>query len=236
MTIIDRKKLRDPLILSKYAVVFFFLILQIDLIFLKKHDTLDLDISPNTIPTQLIHGDQTVGQTFVAESDNLCRVDIMMGTLGRQNDRDLTFRLYRLGEGAAEVRTTTVDAGGLLNNLYNAFIFKPVPKSKKRAYSFILSSPESRPENSVCAWMNGRNIYGKGTALVNGAPARGDLVFRVYSKRPIFTELPRIVKKNPGVLGKSWFFILCACLFEAVSVLILIRVLDLFILSLKKQG
>lgn len=221
--------------LSKYAVLFFFLILQIDLIFLKKHDTLDLDIYPNTVPTQLIYGAQTVGQTFVAESDNLCRVDIMMGTLGRQNDRNLILRLYELGEKATTVRTTKVNASRLLNNLYNAFVFKPVRKSKNKTFSFILSSPRSWPGNSVCAWMNNKNIYRKGTVLINDSPVRGDLVFRVYAKRPISTELHRIIKNNPGILGKAWFFILCVCLFEGVSFLILIKLLDLFILSLKKQ-
>jgi len=231
---IDRKKLRDPLTLSKYAVLLFFLLLQFVLIFLKKHDTLDLDIYPNTVPTQLIHRAQTVGQTFVAVSDNVCRVDIMMGTLGRRNDRDLIFRLRELGGTATAVRTTTVNASGLLNNLYNAFVFEPVRKSKDKTFSLILSSPGSRPENSVCAWMNAKNIYRKGSALINGAPVRGDLVFRVYAKRPIFTELERIIKNNPGILGKRWFFILCLCLFEGVSFLVLIKLLNLFILSLKK--
>lgn len=231
---IEGKNLRHPLTLSKYAVLFFFLLLQFVLIFLKKHDTLDLDIYPNTVPTQLIYGGQTVGQTFVAESDNLCRVDIMMGTLGRQNDRDLVFKLHQLGETSTAVRTTTVNAAGLLNNLYNAFVFEPVRKSKDKTFSLILSSPGSRPENSVCAWMNSRDIYRKGTMLVNGAPARGDLVFRVYAKRPIFRELQRIIKNNPGILGKRWFLILCICLFEGVSFLVLTKLLNLLILSIKK--
>jgi len=235
MLSIDRKKLRDPLTLSKYSIVFIFLILQIYLIFLKKHDTLDLDIYPNTIPTQLIYGAQTVGQTFVAESDNLCRVDILMGTLARPNDGNLTFRLYRLGEQVENVRTTTVNAAGLINNFYNPFVFKPVPESKKRIFSLILSSPGSWPDNSVCAWMNNKNIYRKGSALINGSPARGDLVFRVYAKRPIFTELHRIVKNRPGILGQAWFFILCVCFFEGVSVLMLIRLIDMLSCPSRKR-
>jgi hypothetical protein len=232
---IDRKNLRDPLTLTKYSIVFFFLLLQIYLIFLKKHDTLDLDIYPNTTPTQLIYGAQTVGQTFIAESDNLCRVDIMMGTLGRQNDRNLIFSLWEHGEKTIIIRTTWVNASRLLNNLYNPFVFNPVRKSKNKRFSFILSSPRSWPENSVCAWMNNRDIYKKGTALINNSPVRGDLIFRVYAKRPIFTELNRIIKNNPGILGEKWFFILCICLFEGVSFLMLIKLLDMFILFLRKQ-
>jgi hypothetical protein len=231
---IDPKKFRDPLILVKYSVVLFFLLLQVYLIFWKKHETLDLDIYPNTVPTPLIYGEQTVGQRFVAESDNLCRVDIMMGTLGRQNDSQLTFRLDRLEENASDGRTTTIKAAGLLNNLYNPFVFKPVRRSRKRTFVFSLSSPGAGPDNSVCAWMNNKNIYRHGTALINRSPVRGDLVFRVYARRPIVTELHRIVKKNPGILGKAWFFVLCACLFEGVSVLMLIRLLDLLIPALKK--
>jgi hypothetical protein len=228
---IDRTQLRDRLSLAKYSLVFFFLVLQIYLIFLKKHDTLDLDIYPNTLPTQLICGAQTVGQTFISESNNLCRVDIMMGTLARPNDKNLTFRLYQHDGQAENVRTTTVNAAGLLNNLYNSFVFKPVPRSKKKPFSWILSSPGSWPDNSVCAWMNKKNIYRKGSALINGAPARGDLVFRVYAKRRIFTELHRIVKNRPGILGKAWFLVLCICLFEVVSVLVLIRLIDVLSFS-----
>ncbi len=236
MTKIDRSRFRDPFTLFKWSVVLFFLLLQVHLIFLKKHDTLDLDVYPNTVPTQLIYGERTVGQAFVAESDNLCRVDVMMGTLGRQNDRNLTFRLYLVGNGATNIRTTTVNAAGLLNNLYNSFVFSPVPKSKKKTFWFVLSSPGAWPENSVCAWMNSKNIYRKGNALINGSPARGDLVFRVYAKRPVFTEVRRIIKNNPGIFGKSWFFILCAFFFEGVSVLMLIRLLDHLILSLEEPN
>ena len=176
-----------------------------------------------------------MGRTFIAESDNLCRVDILMGTLARPNDRNLTFRLYRLGDPVENVRTATVNAAGLGNNLYNPFVFRPVAKSKKRAFSWILSSPGSWPDNSVCAWMNDKNIYRQGSALINGSPARGDLVFRVYAKRPIFTELHRIVKKKPGILGRAWFFILCAGFFEGVSVLMLIRLTDVLFYPSRKR-
>jgi len=236
MKSIRSKRLRDPLILVKYSVLFLFLLLQIYLIFVKKHDSLDLDIYPNTTPTQLIFGAQTVGQTFFAESDNLCRVDIMMGTLDRQNDRDLIFSLWELGQKKALVRSVTVNTSRLLNNLYNSFVFKPVRKSKDREFAFILSSPTSWQENSVCAWMNDRNIYRRGTVLLNNAAGRGDLVFRIYSKRPIATELHRIVRNYPGIFGKTWFLILSILLFEAVSFLMLAKLLDLLISSLRGKS
>jgi hypothetical protein len=230
------KKLHDPSILIKYGVLFLFFLLQIYLIFLKKHDTLDLDVYPNTTPTQLIFGAQTVGQTFFARSDNLCRVDVMMGTLDRQNDRDLIFSLWDAGPTKTVVGSATVNTSRLLNNLYNSFVFKPIRKSKSREFEFILSSPTSWRENSVCAWMNDRNIYRRGTVLLNKAAGRGDLVFRIYSRRPVYTELHRIVRNNPGILGKTWFLILSILLFEAVSFLMLIKLLDLLIPSLRGKG
>ncbi|MDH7513936.1 MAG: hypothetical protein QHH14_13395 [Clostridiales bacterium] len=229
----DSKRQREPLVLVKYSVLFLFILLQIYLIFLKKHDTLDLDVYPNTTPTQLIYGRLTVGQTFFARSDNLCRVDIMMGTLDRQNDRDLVFELWEFGQTNEILRSTTVNTSRLLNNLYNSFTFKPVRKSKNREFAFILSSPTSWPENSVCAWMNHRNIYKRGSVLLNDAAGRGDLVFRVYSKRPISTELHRIVRNYPGIFGKTWFLILSILLFEGASFLMLIKLLDLLISSVR---
>jgi hypothetical protein len=231
----DRIRLGNPQRLTRSAAVLLFLVLQSYLFFVRTHDTLDLDIAPNTRPGPLIWGETTVGQTFVAESDGLGRVDIMMGTLGRPNDRNLYFRLYRLGERVENIRTVAVNAAGLLNNLYNRFVFKPVAGSGKQAFSFILTSPGSWPDNSVCAWMNGRNIYRQGSALIDGAPAHGDLVFRVYSRRPLFTEIRRIVRKNPGILGRTWFFVLGAVAFEVVFLLVVVRLVDVLFYSRRKR-
>jgi hypothetical protein len=217
------KKAADVWTRIRYPAVALFLLLQVYFFFIKTAETLDLDISPNTIPTPLIFKTQTVGQAFVAESDNVSRVDIMIGTLGRPSDKDLIFKLYEIMTGSTLVRRVAVKASHLLNNGYNAFVFPPLKKSNGRTYAFYLSAPAAYEGNAVCAWMNAANIYKKGTAYINGQPDRGDLVFKVYAQRPLASELIRVVKRNPGSLGNTWLFILSIALFEGAAVLVLIK-------------
>jgi len=76
--------------------------------------------------------------------------------------------------------------------------------------------------------MNDRNIYPKGDYLFNHHPERGDLIFRVYSKRPVFTELRRVVRNYSGIFGNVAFLVLAIVFFEAAQILMFSKLLDWF--------
>ena len=216
----------------KKVVVALFVFMQVYLIFIKKHDALDIDTWPNTIPSPSIQGPYDVGQTFVAERDGIARIDVMVGTYDRTNTKDLIFELRELtadGEQASDLsESVRVSPVGLMNNLFNPIRFEAVKNSRGKHYRFTLRSPESTPENSICLWMNIKDIYRWGHRIYNGAPAKGDLVFRVYSRRTVGSELGRIVKNYPGIFGSKTFLIIVVIAFEIAQVLMLIYLLNLF--------
>lgn len=219
------KTVRSRSFILKGVIVFLFIGLQFYLIFIKKHFTLDIDAYPNTKPTVTIHGERIVGQTFVAERDHLSKIEIMLGTFGRENDGDVIFELGVSKEKAVEQKV--FNAAQVKNNRYHSIVFSSQKNSKGKQYYFTLSSPESTPDNSICAWMNTEDIYPDGQYFFNNQPPGGDLVFRTYSLQPVSAVLGKINENYPGIWGSQIFLILTVILFIALEVVILIKLLDL---------
>ncbi len=211
---------------TKYAVLALFLLLQAYWVFVKKHDVLDIDSYPNSRPSPDISGKRTIGQTFTAEKDRLSRIEVMLGTHGRRNDKAVVFELWERGTEKRLVARKEFNASGVRNNRYHSLEFAPVAQSRGREYLFLFSSPDSTRGNSICAWMNEKDIYPKGSFMLNGRPREGDLVFRAYFKRPVAAELGRIAARCPGILGNGRFLVLVIVLLVAVEVFVLSKLLD----------
>jgi hypothetical protein len=78
----------------------------------------------------------------------------------------------------------------------------------------------------MALWMNNGNIYPGGTLMINGAPASGDLIFRVYARRTVASELGRIVAENPGPLGSPVLFVFVILLLEAALLWTIVSIVD----------
>ncbi|HEX9901417.1 MAG TPA: hypothetical protein VGB72_01000 [Acidobacteriota bacterium] len=210
----------------KIAVAAVFLLFQAWLIFGKSHDTLYIDARPNAVPSPLIEGGTEVGQTFVAHSDGLGRIDVMLGTYARVNNQDIVFRLWEGGPGHRLVAKTIFNAVEAADNLYRAFIFESIRKSGGKMYTFVLSSPSSTWNNSLSVWMNTADVYPEGEALLNGVPIPGDLTFRTYAKRSVSSELGRLLSHNASKLpGGKVLLIAVILFFEWVQVVFLLRMI-----------
>ena len=223
----------------KRVLVVLFVLLQAFLVFGLKHDTLDLDIAPNTRPTENIHQGNRVGQTFVAKADDIARIDIAMGTHGRVNTGAVFFRLWEETPERRLLRETVFSAAAVKNNRFHPVRFKAVPGSAGRRYYFVLSSAESTDKDSVCAWMNTRDIYPDGRYHLRHEPQEGDLMFRVYSRRTLAAGLGRVVRKYDGALGSPVFLAAAMALFAAAAALVFARLLDLVWATLRaarRQG
>lgn len=226
-----RKKTKSGQMI-KFAGLVLFILLQLYLFFLKKHECLDLDIYPNNTPTYFICGEHSIGQTFLAPRDNLCRIDIMMGTYDRKSEDKIFFSLYELrGKKQLLLRQEEFLASRVKNNLYHEIRFRPVSKSKKKTFYFFLTSPGATPETAISAWMNKKNIYRHGNYVFDGHPQRGDLVFRTYSQHNLFNSLGRVVRKNPGFMKNKYLFFSGVAFFELISLAMLLLLLD-FLLDL----
>ena len=214
-------------VIVKRIFLVLFILLQGYLIFLKKHDSLDIDVTPNTNPSLNIYGQGNLGQTFIARRNRLARIDVMPGTHGRKNDKDIIFELREIHPENKFITRTIFNASSVKNNLYYSFVFKPLKDSQRKTYYFLFQSPQSTPENSICLWTNNRNIYKEGDFLFNHQSQSGDLIFRVYSRRPIFTELRRVVRNYSGIFGNVYFFLVAIAFFEVAQILMLSKLLDL---------
>jgi len=212
----------------KITIILLFVLLQVFLIFIKRHDTLDIDVYPNNAPSPNIMGNQTIGQTFAADLDNLSRIDIMMGTYARENTKTIVFQLFHLDPGRILKREKTFSASTVQNNRYHTIRFDPINNSRDKKYYFMLSSPESTTDDSLSAWMNTSNIYPPGKIRIRNRPTDGDLVFRAYFRRPVYTELGRIIRNYPGIFGNQTILICILILFEIVQIFILIKLMDFF--------
>jgi hypothetical protein len=198
-----------------------FAFMQIFLIFFNHHDTMDIDVYPNRIPSMNIFGENHLGQTFIMNNNNLARLEIMLGTHARDNDKDVTFELWELEPKQRRLEKISLNASAVRDNLYQSFSFKPIKNSKAKKYFFSLSSPDSTPDNSICLWTNEDDLLPLGDYIVNGEATSGEVIFRAYAKRPIFTELPRIVKNYEGIFSSVAFLAFAVFLFEAAQFLML---------------
>ena len=161
----------------------------------------------------------------MAEKDYLSRIEIMLGTYTRTNNQDILFQLREINSNGEVLVQKTFNASEVQDNLFHPIQFRPIRESKGKKYYFTLSSPLSSRQNSICAWINMDNIYPLGEYFFNGSRKKGDLVFRAYSKRPVITELDRIVRNYPGIFGKRWFLVAAIIFFEVVQLLVLVMVI-----------
>ena len=113
--------------------------------------------------------DVLVGQTFVAQKDNLSGISVMFATYSNRNNTQLVgFHLREAGGafGREDLRSETVSARSLNDNQFHRFAFEPIPDSKGKTYFFFLVSPDSTPGNAVTVDLNTQDPYHLGTAFI----------------------------------------------------------------------
>jgi hypothetical protein len=96
-----------------------------------------------------ITGRRRIGQSFIARRPNLHRIDIMMGTYGRRNTRDIIFHLQAFPNAPEDLATVIINASLLDDNAYVQFRFPPQPDAGP--LYFFLESPDSVPGDAVTA-------------------------------------------------------------------------------------
>lgn len=216
----------DTRLIVRTAIIGLFVVMQAVLVIFVRYDTLDMDIRPNTQPSPDFYGTIDIGQTFVAEGANIGRIDLLFGTHGYSASYPIGFELYEAGPSRILVASSGIDASALRNNLFNTFRFSAVRGTRGKTYLFRLSAPSATAANAMAIWMNEGDVYPDGRMMFNGVLGPGDLIFRAYSRRPIVSELGRIVRKNPGFLGSPVFFVFVILLLEAALIWTLGSIVD----------
>lgn len=108
-----------------------------------------------------------VGQTFVAQRDDLSGVSVMFATYSnRENIGVVELHLRDSYTATQDLRVAKVEAGKLSDNKHHAFDFDPVANSKGKTYFFFVVSPGSRLGSSVTVDLDTRDPYHLGTAFI----------------------------------------------------------------------
>ena len=160
----------------------------------------DRNIILNGAPVQPLGeltGRQRIGQQFIARRDGLCAVDVLVGTYGRRNTRDILFRLKESPAAGRDLATVRVNASLLSDREYVRFAFAPQPDSGGKAYYFCIESPEAIAGDAITLWAY-CEADAPGVSLYrNGRAGRGHLVFGLFYR----DEQTGIVGERPLLRG-----------------------------------
>ena len=96
----------------------------------------------NNIPVGEIYGDTKIGQTFLAEYNDLSAIEVLMATYNRENSGEFIFHLKSDVSGREDIYSFKGDMGKVQNNAFFRFSFPSA------IFSFILGTA-SRFRKSV---------------------------------------------------------------------------------------
>jgi len=171
----------------------------------------------HNIPVGEIYGDRKIGQTFLAEYNNLSAIEVLLATYKRKNSGELIFHLKNDVSSKEDLFNYKGDINKVKDNKYFNFEFPKIKGSKGKKFYFYLEAPKSQPGNAITIWSNFKDSYKEGEKIVNGAVSEGDLVFKTaYDtglKNNLNIFLERITQNKPFPLNKKLFYIILILLF-----------------------
>jgi hypothetical protein len=172
-----------------------------------------------------ISSKQEVGQTFVADEDNLFKIRIFSRNPQLANKDEVIFTLKKNEEIAREVVLNGQNVGWdyPLN-----IEFTPILSSKDTTYYFSLKSPTEDETKTITLGYDRGNQYPRGTAMVNNKPIGGDLYFVTFYKSSAIKLLSEETNKATNHLLKDRFFL-------TLYLILLFMLAAFFLKELKKE-
>lgn len=172
-----------------------------------------------------IYGPTAMGQSFICPRNGLYRIDILLTTYNRRNDRDIIFHLRHAREGD-DLATIRFNASEVEDNAFFSFTFPPIPDSGGQNFYFFLESPASEPGNAITVWGVTENVYPEGKSYRNHRRAGGEVAFRVYAKG--YSPLDRVSGFfTQNALQIIMFLLYSALVFAGIGLLRHQRKLDI---------
>ncbi len=165
-------------------------------------------------------GDTLVGQTFVAEHNNLSGIGVLMATYSnRQNVGTVELHVRNFPTTTQDLRVASVAAGDLKDNQIHRFTFDPLPDSAGKIYFFYLVAPDSVKGKAVTVDLDTRDPYHRGAAYIvrgqgnqwvnpevlalSGKPT-ADVAFQTYQTVSLRDALVHKTVKTAYYLVGSW--------------------------------
>lgn len=148
-------------------------------------------IDPNLVPdvqqngggsdrtTPPVIASNSVGQTFVAQLDNLTQIQVF-GRLGTAQPTDqFVFHLKASPDSLQDLVTEQIPVATLTNKAWWSFTFPPIRQAQGRQFYFYLENLSS--SGGVRLEYSPGDVYTDGHLMQNGVPANGDLLFGAFS-------------------------------------------------------
>ena len=162
-----------------------------------------------------IYGRITMGQSFICPRNGLYRIDILLATYNRRNDRDAIFHLRHEPE-VDDLVTIRFNASEVEDNAFFSFTFAPIPDSGGQEFYFFLESPDSEPGNAITVRGVTENVYPEGSSYRNHRRAGGEVAFRIYAKGyPLLDRISDFFTQN--ALKIIMFSLYSALVFSVIS-------------------
>ena len=93
--------------------------------------------SRHNIPVGEIHGEMKIGQTFIAEHENLSAIEVLFGTYNRENQGVFYFHLKRDVTSKEDIFRHGFPISAVQDNEFFRFTFPKIADSKGKKYYFI---------------------------------------------------------------------------------------------------
>ncbi len=126
-----------------------------------------------------------------------------------------TFRLDSLENPAAALRRPYT---------YQSFTFPPIPDSAGRTFYLSIEAPAASAATPLLARYQHDNVYTAGTRYRDGAPAPGDLAFRIYDGNTPAGDLrllmDRLGRGRPAPFNWPWLYPLLLAVYIGGVVLV----------------
>ncbi|MDA8240165.1 MAG: hypothetical protein M0Z67_07315 [Nitrospiraceae bacterium] len=139
----------------------------------------------NTHGGELI-GDRQFIQSFTCDND-IAEIDIMFATFGRNNTKDVIFRLKDDLSSKTDLVYRRVNAAEMKNDEWHRFSFMPVHSKIGNKYYIVLESPDSAVGNAFTVRVSDKNPYLNGQ-FVTRRFTNGGRETRLLTGMPVFNS------------------------------------------------
>jgi GT2 family glycosyltransferase len=134
---------------------------------------------------------------FISPADQLHAIEFLTATYERRN-ADVTLTLREGDQQGSVIREATIKGSRIANNAYSRWVFKPIPDSKDKKYSFELVS-KGLPTAAI--WYNPDLLHEKQQLYRGGCEVHGQVGLCCYSKEVIRDPYDLwIMNHEPGII------------------------------------
>jgi len=139
-----------------------------------------------------IYEDRKIGQTFIANKDNLNIIILDLKNAALKNQQPIYFHLEeaKTARSLKEIEISGLNVGDPSSV---RFQFDPILDSAGKKYHFYLDSPTSTKEDAIEVYYSSQNLYSEGEIVIDDQEFVGELRFTSYyypgSKTTVIREM-----------------------------------------------